>query len=49
MGSSIKLGPFRVLFIRVPYYIWWLKKGPYLENYPYYKTVATDKGLGFRD
>ena len=27
-------GYLRVLFIRVPYYIWDLERGPSLENYP---------------
>ena len=35
MGSSPIYGPFRVLFIRVPYYIGDLERDPNLENYPY--------------
>ena len=35
MGSSLNLGPFRVLFIRVPYYFGNPKRDPNLENYPY--------------
>ena len=36
MGSSLKLGSqFRVLFIRVPYYIGDMKRDPNSENYPY--------------
>ena len=34
MGSSLNSGPFRVLFIRVPYSIGDPKKYPHLENYP---------------
>ena len=35
MGSSLNPGPFRVLFIRVPYYFGNPKRDPNLENYPY--------------
>ena len=31
--------PERVLFIRVPYYIWDLKRDASLENYSYYTII----------
>ena len=41
--------PFRVLFIRVPYYIGDLKRDPNLENYPSMRVHVKNrnKGPGF--
>ena len=41
IGFFLKV-PFGVLlnFIAVPYYIWDLKRGPNLENYPYIEDLG---------
>ena len=44
MVSFLHSGPFRVLFIRVPYFVEDPKRDPNLENHPY--TLNCRKLLG---